>query len=111
MRYINYGLLFGRSAFLTLPLSVFLLNIADLLTTNWGLSNGLIEMNPLFSFGFFVPLKFLGCGMMGLASYLQYRINPASKFLKAGFLCVAIVYSVVIINNFQCILQVLSFSG
>lgn len=91
-----------------LPIALFLLGVADVLSTGWGLSNGLVEMNPLFSFAL-VPLKFLGCGLLGLASHLQSRLNPKVKFVNVVVLCVMIAYSVVVANNINCILQVLRF--
>ena len=97
-----------RKTLLVLPALLFLLSIADVLSTGWGLSNGLVEVNPLFSSAM-VPLKFLGCGMLCLASRLQNRLDPNARFVSFVVLGVVIAYSLVLVNNIVCILHALRF--
>jgi len=85
-----------------------LLNVIDVLTTGWGLSHGLAEMNPQFSFAI-VPLKFLGCGALFFTSYLQSRLSLKTRILNAAILCVVIGYVFIVFNNVFWILYVLRF--
>ena len=95
-----------KYSFLVLPGFLFFLNVADVMSTRWGLSVGLVEMNPLFSFAV-VPLKFMGCGILFLASYLQNRLAPGMKVINAAILCVATAQLLVVTHNVYCIFQVL----
>jgi hypothetical protein len=97
------SLLTRNSSFFVFPAALFLLNVVDVLSTSWGLSHGLAEMNPLFSFSV-VPLKFLGCGLLGLTSYVQHRLNPRAKTVNAVILCVVVAYLLEVVNNICCIL-------
>ena len=106
MRLQNDALIRQYSNVLMLPALLFLLNAIDVLSTSWGLSNGLVEMNPMFSFGI-VPLKFLGCGVLGVTAFLQNRLNPNARAVKTVILCVVIAYMLVVANNIYYILQVL----
>jgi hypothetical protein len=99
------SLLTRNSNFLLFPAVLFFLNVVDVLSTGWGLSHGLVEMNFLFSFSV-VPFKFLGCGLLGFASYVQYRLNPRAKIVNAAVLSVIVAYVLVVINNIYCILLV-----
>lgn len=105
MRFRFESLLTRNSNFFLLPAVLFFLNVVDVLSTSWGLSHGLVEMNFLFSFSV-VPLKFLGCGLLGLASYVQYRLNPCAKAVNVAILGVIVGYLLVVVNNIYCILLV-----
>jgi hypothetical protein len=105
MRLRIESLLTRNGNFLLFPAVLFFLNVVDVLSTGWGLSRGLVEMNFLFSFSV-VPFKFLGCGLLGLASYVQYRLNPCAKAVNVAVLIVIVAYVLVVVNNICCILLV-----
>jgi hypothetical protein len=106
MRYNIVAWLTRSNNSFKLPMTLLFLNVIDVLTTSWGLSHGFVEMNPLFSFAV-VPLRFLGCGVLFLTSYLLNRLNLKTKILNAVILCVVIVYILVAINNIFWILYFL----
>lgn len=108
MRYSVDALLTRNSGPFVWPVVLLVLNVVDVMTTGWGLSHGLLEMNTLFSFGV-VPFKFFGCGILGVASYLQSRLDPKARFVSAVILVMVIVYLLVVVNNFFCVFQVLRF--
>ena len=100
------ALLTRKSVTLSLPFVLLFLNVVDVLTTGWGLSHGLQEINPLFSVGV-IPLKFLGCSIIGYTSYLQYQLNSNAKAVNAVILIIVFAYLAVVVNNFNCIFQIL----
>jgi hypothetical protein len=106
MRYDVDALLTRKSVTLSLPFVLLFLNVIDVLTTGWGLSHGLQEINPLFSFGV-IPLKFLGCSIIGYTSYLQYQLNSNAKAVNVVILIIVFAYLAVVVNNFYRIFQVL----
>jgi len=106
MRYSVDALLTRNSGPFVWPAVLLILNVIDVMTTGWGLSHGLLEMNTLFSFDV-VPFKFFGCGILGVTSYLQNRLNPTARVVNFVILCVVIAYMLVVVNNIYCILQVL----
>jgi len=84
---------------LVLPTILLILNLADTLTTRYGLSLGLAEANPFFSFTA-TPLKFLGCGTLFVTSFLQNRLHPKAKSINDVILGIVIaVYVCVVLNN------------
>jgi len=90
----------GRK-FLFLPTVLLMLNIIDVVTTSYGLSIGLREINPLFSLSVLVLFgKFLGCAALFATSYLQNRLYPQGKNYIAVVLCIVIfVYALTTSNN------------
>ena len=80
------------------------LNVIDVITTAYGLSIGLKEMNPLFSFAA-VPGKFLGCELLFVASWFQDRSNSVARYVNTAILSVVVVYLFVVGNNMLLILR------
>jgi hypothetical protein len=97
-------LLTRKNNFFVLPAVLLLLNVADVLSTRWGLTIGLVEMNPLFSFAA-IPLKFMGWGILFVASYLQNRLAPTARGVRALILCIAIAQFIVVTNNIYWIFK------
>jgi hypothetical protein len=93
-----------KNKFFVLPAVLLLLNIADVMSTRWGLTIGLVEMNPLFSFAI-VPLKFMGWGILFVASYLQNRLAPTSRVVDAAIFCMTIAQLIVVTNNVYLIFK------
>jgi len=88
-----------------LPAILLILNIVDALTTSYGLSRGLVETNPLFSYAA-IPAKLLGCGTFFATSYLQSRLNPKAKIINDIILSIMIViYVFVVLNNTLTIIR------
>ncbi len=88
-----------------LPVTLLFLNLFDVLTTNYGLSLGLAEANPLFS-DTIVPFKFLGCGILFITSYFQNHLYPETRKVNCAILGFAItLYTFVILNNVLTILR------
>ena len=84
------------------------LNVIDVVTTGYGLSIGLREINPLFSLSGVVLFgKFFGCGVLFATSYLQFRFFPQEKNYIAIVLSVLIfVYLLTTSNNIVSIIGV-----
>jgi hypothetical protein len=107
MRYRIDALLAKKINVLALPAVLLILNLIDAITTGYGLSHGIQEMNPLFSYAV-VPGKFLGCGVLFVTSYLQNQLNPKAKYVNAAILCVVIIiYLFVVVNNIFSLLTIL----
>ena len=103
------SLVFRNESFLFLPTILLVLNVIDVATSSYGLSIGLREINPFFSLTAAVlACKFLGCGMLFAASYLQYRFYPNAKGYMATVLSALIfVYLLGAANNIILISKVL----
>jgi Domain of unknown function (DUF5658) len=102
------SLVLRNENFLFLPTILLLLNVIDVATSSYGLSIGLREINPLFSLSVTVLTgKFLGCGMLFVSSYLQYKFYPNAKIYMATVLYALIfVYLLGTANNLVLILKV-----
>jgi hypothetical protein len=88
-----------------LPSILLFLNFLDSVTTVYGLSNGLVETNPLFSWEI-MPAKSICCGVLFVTSYLQSRISFKGKILQDGVICSMIIfYLFVVCNNTLLILS------
>jgi hypothetical protein len=93
---INQIQLFSRLFFL--PTLFLVLNLIDVLTTKYGLSIGLVEMNPLFSA--IIPGKIFVCATFFATSYFLHRYKVWTKQLNNVVLIGLIVfYLIVVINN------------
>lgn len=94
---INQIPIFTRVLFL--PTVLLMLNFVDVYTTNYGLANGLTEMNPLFS-NSIVPAKLSACLLFFFTSYLQDKWNIRTKRINDIVLSILITFYVtVVINN------------
>jgi hypothetical protein len=88
-----------------LPAILLILNLVDVLTTNYGLSRGLIEINPLFSYAV-IPGKFLGCGILFTTSYLQSKLCPKTRVINDIIISIIIAFYVfVVLNNILAIIR------
>jgi hypothetical protein len=92
---INQTLIFGRLFFL--PTLFLVLNLIDVLTTKYGLSIGLVEMNPLFSA--IIPGKIFVCAIFFATSYFLNRYKVWTKHLNDIALIILIVFYVVVVLN------------
>lgn len=94
------------SRIFALPAILLVLNMIDALMTEYGLSIGLREVNPLFSL-VAIPAKFLGCIVLFATSYLQDRINPKAKTINDTIVCIVVIlYLFVLSNNALTIIHV-----
>jgi hypothetical protein len=83
-----------------------MLNLLDLLTTNYGLSRGLTEANPLFTEAA-IPGKLIACGIFFAISYLQERWHARTKkFLDIVLIILISLYIYVVINNIVAIILI-----
>jgi hypothetical protein len=94
-----------KNNFLVLPAILLMLNAIDVTTTAYGLSHGLNEGNPLFSFAI-IPEKFLGCGILLAASWFTTRLSSATRYVNIAILSVVVVYLFVVGNNLFLILRI-----
>jgi len=98
-------LLHQKNNFLVLPAILLTLNAIDITTTIYGLSHGLSEGNPLFSFAI-IPEKMLGCQILLIASWFATRLNSATRYVNIAILSVVVVYLFVVGNNLLLILRI-----
>jgi len=90
-----------------LPSILLVLNIIDVVSTNYGLLYGLQEINPLFS-NAIIPGKLLGCAILFVTSFLANRLSPKVKVLNNAILsCTVIFYLFVIVNNALLIIKII----
>lgn len=94
-----------KNNFLILPAIVLTLNAIDVITTVYGLSHGLNERNPLFSFAV-IPAKFLGCEILFAASWFATRLSSATRYVNIAILSVLVVYLFVVGNNLFLIFRI-----
>lgn len=94
---MSHLLAIGKS--FVLPTMLLFLNLADSVTTRYGLSRGLVEANPLFFYAE-IPVKFLGCGALFITPLLQDRLTPRAKVVNSIILkTMIIIYIFVVLNN------------
>jgi hypothetical protein len=88
-----------------LPAILLTLNAIDVATTFFGLSHGLNEMNPLFSFAV-IPEKILGCQILLIASWFATRLSFATRYVNIAILSLVVLYFFVVGNNILLILHI-----
>ena len=81
-----------------LPAVLLVLNMVDALMTEHGLSVGLREVNPLFSFAA-IPAKFLGCTALFATAYLQNRLNPKAKIINDAVVCIVVIFYFFVVGH------------
>lgn len=100
---VNQLLVISRVFFL--PTILLMLNLVDMLSTNYGLSLGLTEINPLYS-NVAVLGKMFGCCILFAVCYVQYRWQTNTKKINNIILGLLILFYVgVVINNFTAIIS------
>jgi len=82
----------------TLPALLLTLNVLDIISTQYGLTIGLREINPLFS-NAIIPGKFLGCTVLYFSSFFANRLDSKVKTCVDGILCCVIIFYVLVLAN------------
>lgn len=99
-----------------LVVTLVLLNILDLTTTNYALSLGAVEANPLMAKGFAsghaVLYKILGVSVgIVLTAWRIRRDSSTARFFTRAYTVFCVIYTLAILNNVVAILLLQSIGG